>query len=95
MLVKKDAAMSQAITFDTLGYFERLKAAGMPEAQARVQAEALREIIEDKLATKKDLLDLEFRMDGKLREMEYRLTIRLGGMLAAAVAVLAVLIKIL
>ena len=26
------------ITFDTLGYFEKLKAAGMPEAQAKVQA---------------------------------------------------------
>jgi hypothetical protein len=42
-------------TFDSLGYFERLKAAGVPEPQAKVQADALREIVDDKLATKSDL----------------------------------------
>ncbi len=31
------------IAFDALAYFDRLKTAGMPEAQARIQAEALRE----------------------------------------------------
>lgn len=29
-------------TFDALGYFERLKAAGVPEEQAKVQAEGMR-----------------------------------------------------
>lgn len=82
-------------TFDTLGYFERLKAAGVPEQQAKVQTEALREIIEDKLATKKDLAEMELRFDTKLKELEYRLTIRLGGMMAAAIAVVATLVKIL
>jgi hypothetical protein len=55
-----------SITFDTLGYFERLKAAGMPESQARVQAETLREVIEDKLATKQDLRELEYRLKADL-----------------------------
>ena len=32
-----------AETFDSLGYFERLKEAGVPEPQARVQADALRQ----------------------------------------------------
>lgn len=82
-------------TFDTLGYFEKLKAAGVSEAQAKVQTEALREIVEDKLTTKKDLADLESRMDGKLRELEYRLVIRLGTMMAACVAVVAALVKLL
>ncbi len=31
------------ITFDSLSYFERLKAAGVPEAQAKVQVEIARE----------------------------------------------------
>jgi len=29
-------------TFDTLGYFQKLKAAGVPEEQAQIQADALR-----------------------------------------------------
>ena len=75
-------------TFDTLGYFEKLKAAGVPEAQARAHTDALREIIEDRLPTKQDLRELEARRS-------VNLTNRFGVMLAAAVAVLAVLIKIL
>ena len=71
-------------TFDTLGHFEKLKSAGMPEAHAKALVEVLREVIEDKLATKQDL-----------KELEYRLTIRFGGMLAAAVAVLAALIVLI
>lgn len=82
-------------TFDTLGYYEKLKAAGVPEAQAKVQTEALREIIEDKLATKKDLLDLESRLETKIRELEYRLVIRLGTMMAASIAIIAALVKLL
>ena len=31
------------MTFDSLGYFEKLKSAGVPEEQAKVQAVALRE----------------------------------------------------
>ena len=84
-----------ATTFDTLGYFEKLKAVGVPEEQAKVQTEALREIIEDKLATKQDLRELEARLETKMRELEYRLTIRLGSMMAAAVAILAALMVIL
>ncbi len=49
-----------SITFDSLKYFEKLKEAGVPEAQARVQAtiqkEALEEIINaQEFATKQDL----------------------------------------
>ena len=35
--------LTPATRFDTLGYFEKLTAAGMPETQARVQAEVFRE----------------------------------------------------
>ena len=33
-------------TFDTLSYFEKLKAAGVPDEQAKVQAEAMRQQVE-------------------------------------------------
>jgi hypothetical protein len=51
-------------TFDTLGYFEKLKAAGIPEGQAeaitKAQAEAMKDFVASReLATKNDLLDLK------------------------------------
>ena len=74
-------------TFDTLGYFEKLKAAGVPEEQAKVQANAMRDVIEDKLVTKAELAS-------QLKDLEYRLTIRLGGMMAASIAIVAALVKL-
>lgn len=48
-----------AIAFDTLSCFEKLKAAGVPEEQARVQEDALREWVETSLVTRRDLKELE------------------------------------
>ena len=85
-------------TFDTLGYFERLKAAGIPEQHAKAQIEVIRDIVEDKLATKRDLKELELSLKNDLKELElrleYKLTVRFGSMLAAAVAILGALIVI-
>ena len=81
-------------TFDSLGYFERLKAVGVPEEQAKVQANAMREVIEDKLVTKADLLAAKAELQQQMRELEYRLTIRLGGMMAASIAIVAALVKL-
>ncbi|MBF0108888.1 MAG: hypothetical protein HQL76_06925 [Magnetococcales bacterium] len=91
--------MSTAIAFDTLAYAKKLKAAGVPESQAEVHAEAMAELIEDRLATKQDLKELENNLKRDMKEMELRLkhdlTMRLGGMLAASVAVVAALVKLL
>ena len=83
------------ITFDSLGYAKKLEAAGFTREQAEVQTQAIREVIEEQLATKRDLKDLETSLEGKLRDLEYRLTIRLGAMIAAAVATVATLVKLL
>ena len=61
-------------TFDTLSYAKKLKAAGMPDQQADVQAEALFELVDEKLATKRDLKELQ-------ATLTYKLTIRLGSMI--------------
>ena len=64
-----------------------------------VLAETQKQLINERLATVHDLelQQAEFKRD--LRELEerltYRLTLRLGGMLATAVAVVAALVKIL
>ena len=87
--------MSNAIPFDTLGYAKKLKEAGFTEAQAEVQAEALAHIIDERLATKQDIVAL--RRD--LKELEIRLkhdlTLRLGGMMMAGIVIVATLVKLL
>ncbi|MBF0559029.1 MAG: DUF1640 domain-containing protein [Nitrospirae bacterium] len=81
--------------FDTLQYAKKLREAGVPEKQAEIQAEALSEIIEDKIATRKDLKELETRLRQDIKELEYRLIIKMGAMLVAVVTILGALMKIL
>lgn len=83
------------VTFDTLGYFEKLKAAGFTEEQAKAQANALREVIEERLATKGDLVQMELRLTNEMQKLELRMTLKLGAMLAASVAIVATLVKLL
>ncbi|MEO5327303.1 MAG: CCDC90 family protein [Magnetococcus sp. THC-1_WYH] len=44
-----------SLMFDSLAYAKRLKAAGVPDAQAEIQAEIIVEWMEDRLATKLEL----------------------------------------
>lgn len=83
--------MLHAITFDTLSYAKRLMAADVPQKQAEAQAEIFAELIEDQIATKADLNII--RRD--LKEMEMRITIRLGTMMAFSITIVAVLVKLL
>ena len=80
--------MPVTATFNTLAYAKKLKSAGFTDEQAEIQAEALSEIIEERLATKQDLNELELRL-------KHDLTLRLGGMLVAGIAVVAALVKLL
>jgi hypothetical protein len=80
--------MAITAIFDTLAYAKRLKAAGFTEDQAEIQTQALAEIIEERLATKQDLKELELRL-------KHDLTLRLGGMLVAGIAIVATLVKLL
>ena len=75
-------------TFDTHAYVKKLKAAGVPEEQAEVQAQAIADLITDRLVTKEDL-------ERSLKELEYRLVIRLGSMTVVAIGVIATLVKLL
>ena len=54
-------------TFDTLTYAKKLQEAGFTEQQAEAQAEALRAVVEENLATKLDLKEMEGRL---LHEIE-------------------------
>ena len=72
------------VTFDTHAFVKDLTRAGMPEEQAEVLARSQAALIDEKLATKQDL-----------KELELRLTIRLGSMMVVAVGVVAALVKLL
>lgn len=77
------------LTFDTLKFANKLKAAGLPPDQAEAQAEALAEVIElniQDLVTKEDLIV-------SLKDLEQRLIIKLGGMMVVAVGVIVALVK--
>lgn len=55
------------ITFDTLKFVEKLKAAGVSESQAKAEAEALQEALGTaEVATKRDIE----RVESQLREMK-------------------------
>jgi hypothetical protein len=77
--------MADQVLFDKLIYMDRLKAAGIAEDQARAHAEAMHEALRESVATKADLLAL--RTD--LLALEQRLTIRMGVIGVAIVAILA------
>jgi hypothetical protein len=70
-------------TFDTLGYSKKLQELGFPREQAEGLAELHSALVTEGFATKQDLKDLE-----------YRLTVRLGVMMAASIAIVAALVKL-
>lgn len=91
-----------AVTFDTLKYPDRLKAAGVAADVAEAQAEALNEVFESnlkELATKEDLRHLEERLTdrfgAKLIRLEQRMTIKPEALMVVAVGAVAALARIL
>ena len=83
------------VAFDTLAYAKKLKQAGVPEAQAEVHAEAMVQLVEERLATKRDLKDMEERLNHRMQELEYKITFRLGSMIVVAIGIVATLVKLL
>ncbi len=83
-----------AAAFDTLTYAKKLEEAGFTPQQAEVQAFALADIVDERLATKEDIR----RLEGVMEAMRLSLIIWLGGTVVASmvagVGFLAVLIKL-
>lgn len=64
---------------NTLHYVKILETVGFSRAQAEVQAQMIVDMVEGELVTKKEL-------QAELKDLEYRLTIRLGAMMATFIA---------
>ena len=67
-------------TFDTLDYFEKLKAAGVPEAQAKVQVEVMQGVVRQydeasrkEIATKGDLQDVRTELKEDIQDVRNEL----------------------
>ncbi|MFZ2300376.1 MAG: hypothetical protein WAW10_00735 [Gallionella sp.] len=87
-----------AITFDTLKFANRLKAAGVPDKQAEAEAEVLAEALEvnlKDLSTKADLLAAKVELQQEMKMLEQRLIIKLGALIAVAIGIVAALVKLL
>jgi hypothetical protein len=83
-----------SLTFDTLKYAEALENAGFSREQAKLQAGALSDVLDvnlKELATKGDIALLR----SELRELELRMTIKLGTMIAAALGIGLALAKMI
>ena len=89
-------------TFDTLGYFEKLKAAGVPEAQAKVQVETMQDVVRSydetsrkDLATKGDIQDVRMEIQAvrvEMQAMENRvLRWMVGGFITQTALLVAIL----
>lgn len=86
-----------AITFDTLKFVERLKAAGVPESQAKAEAEAFAEVLNTAdVATRRDLKELEVTLLAKLAEQKVDLLKWIIGLiLGQTVLILTLLPKLI
>ena len=80
-----------AVAFDTLRAARRLRdEGGFDEKQAAILVDTLAEGMGESVASKGDIL----RLEGALRELEQRMTIRLGGMMAVGLGMVVALIKL-
>ena len=87
--------MPSAITFDTLAYVKKLRSAGVPEKQAEIQAETFAEILEERVATKQDLKELELALKHDLANIKAEIIKWVAGMLVAQAAIVATLVNLL
>lgn len=86
--------MAQAIAFDTLAYVKKLKAAGVPEEQAEVQAEALAQLVEERLATKQDINALELELKRDMALLKADIIKWFVGVAGAQAALIITLVKL-
>jgi hypothetical protein len=70
------------LLFDKLAYTDKLIASGIPETQARAHAAAMDEALRESVATKSFVT-------GELAKLKLDLTVRMGVIAAATIAILA------
>ena len=101
-------SMNHSITIDTLQFCKTLQEAGFTQKQAEAQVllmkkqvDEINSIIDDDLATKADLKQLELamksdikRLEVEMKQISYKTIISLGGIVVACTSILGFLIKL-
>lgn len=87
---------------NTLKYIKILESAGVSREQAEAHVQLITEVTEGTLATKQDIINLETKMNSsierlehKMLQAEYRLTIKLGTIVTVAIAAATAAMKLL
>lgn len=75
--------------FNTLKYAKMLEEVGFSREQAETSVSILLEVMEEKLATKQDVADIRY----DIQILESKMTIKLGAMLGATIAIMTALQK--
>ena len=87
--------MKMAI-FDTPKLAHRLRDSESPDGQARAIAEAFKNASGDaELATKADIVRLEYKLETGTAMLEQRMTIKLGGLIVAATGLILAALRYL
>jgi hypothetical protein len=81
--------------FNTLKYANLLEEVGFSREQAETTIKILVEVMEDKLATKEDIVLLKTLLKTDLSQLKSDLIIKMGAMQAASIGIIVALIKLL
>lgn len=79
--------------FNVFKFTKLLEDVGFTRAQAEIQVQVFTEIIEEDLATKQDLKQLEISLESKIVQLEYRMIIKLGGLMIIGFTTMVTLMK--
>ena len=102
-------AQHATTVFDTLQYSKRLQKAGFTEIQAETQVEIIKEqvdainnLIDDSLATKQDIKELDLKIESvkaeltlKIESIKNEIIVKLGGIVGAMITVAATILGFL
>ena len=87
---------------NALKYVKILEGTGITREQAEAHVQIISDILEGDLVTKQDLLNSENtlknsveRLEHKILQMEYRMTIKLGSIVTVSIAAMTAVIKFL
>ncbi len=87
---------------NALKYVKILEGTGITREQAEAHVQIISDILEGDLVTKQDLLNSENmlkgsveRLEHKILQMEYRMTIKLGSIVTVGIAVMTAVTKLL
>ena len=85
-----------ALTFDTHKFIRKLEQAGFDTRQAEAVAEAFREASgEAEVTTRRDLREMELRLEARIADIKFDLVKWIAGMLLAQAGLVAALVKLL